>query len=109
MLFDDGMFFDKEKEQVVFLNTFSLNEHIKLLQAVLEHTISDLSIISGINKEELLNDYIYMHDYDPFREIRKKKGMYDEKKEMKSSALIEYERKHMNEETVRDKEIRIWK
>ena len=26
MLFDSGVFFDKEKEQAVFLNTFSMNE-----------------------------------------------------------------------------------
>lgn len=92
MLFDTGIFFDKEKEQAVFLNTFSMNEYINLLQAALEHTISDLSVISGISKEELLNDYIHMHDYNPFREILKKKGMYDEKKEMKSIALIAYEK-----------------
>lgn len=92
MLFDNGVFFDKEKEQAVFLNTFSMDEYIKLLQDVLEHTISDLSVISGISNEELLNDYIHMHDYNPFREILKKKGMYDEKKEMKSLALIAYEK-----------------
>ena len=94
MLFGDGIFFDKEKEQTVFLNTFSMNEYINLLQAALDHTISDLSVISGISKEELLNDYIYMHDYNPVREILKKKGMYDEKKEMKSTALIAYERRN---------------
>lgn len=93
MLFDNGMLFDKEKGQTVFLNTFSMREYINLMQAVLEHTISDLSAISGISKEELLNDYIYMHDYNPVREILKKKGMYDEKKEMKSTALIAYERR----------------
>lgn len=96
MLFDNGMFFDKEKEQVVFLNTFSMNEYVNLLQAILEHAISDLSIITGISKEELLNDYIYMHDYNPFREILKKKGMYDEEKEMKSSALIAYEKEDIS-------------
>lgn len=91
MLFSNGGFYDKEK--MVFLNTFSLHEYINLLEAVVNHTISDLSVITGIQGKVLLEDSIYMHDYNPVKEVLKKNGVYDEEKEMKSIALIEHEKK----------------
>lgn len=71
MLFADSVV--KTDTSIIFLNKFSEKEYMKLLMAVLENTISDLSRITGISKEELAEDYIYRHDYNVVREVLKKK------------------------------------
>lgn len=87
MLFNDSIIHDKENNKVVFLNSYSLKEYVELLQEMLNHAIEDLSVITGIDKNDLLEDYIRMHDYDPIKEILKKSGKYDAEYELKSLAL----------------------
>lgn len=71
MLFADSVV--KTDTSIIFLNKLSKKEYMELLMAVLENTISDLSRITGIPKEELAEDYIYRHDYNVVREVLKKK------------------------------------
>ena len=71
MLFADSVV--KTDTSIIFLNKLSEKEYMKLLMAVLENTISDLSRITSIPKEELVEDYIYKHDYNVVREVLKKK------------------------------------
>ena len=92
MLFNDSIIHDKENNKVVFLNSCSLKEYVKLLQEMLIHTIEDLSVITGIDKNDLLADYVNMHEYDPIREILKKNGKYDAEYELKSLALSKLEK-----------------
>lgn len=92
VLFNDGIIHDKENSKVVFLNTYSLKEYFELLQDMLNHAIEDLSVITGIDKNDLLADYISMHEYDPIREILKKNGKYDAECELKSLALSKLEK-----------------
>ena len=71
MLFADSVV--KTDTSIIFLNKLSEKEYMKLLMAVLENTISDLSKITCIPKEELVEDYIYKHDYNVVRDVLKKK------------------------------------
>lgn len=79
----------------VFLNRFALTETYELLCKIIEHMAEDLSCVTGATKEEILEDYRYINDFSPIREIMKKEGKWDEEMD-KSLALAIMEKKFNN-------------
>lgn len=71
---------------IVFTNPLALNEMFELLNKVIDNMAKDLSVITGISKEEILHDYQRINDYDPIKEVLKKKGKWN--KEMDKSLVV---------------------
>lgn len=77
----------------VFMNPFAMNETYELMSKMIEHMAQDLSTVTGIPQEQIIYDYQMLEDYDPIREIYKRKNEWDEKMD-KSFALIMMEKKY---------------
>ena len=91
MLFEDSIVpMDDCSNQIYYMNGFGLSEHTRLLCDVIDHMTNDLSAITGLNKDKILEDYFYIHDYDPIREVLKKKGKWNPEDD-KSLAMISFE------------------
>lgn len=80
---------------IVFMNPFALTEAYELLNKMINNMAEDLSVITGISKEEIIYDYRNISDYDPIREVLKQKGKWNEEMD-KSLALIVMEKKINN-------------
>lgn len=75
MLFKDSIaLMDDCGNQICYMNGFGLSEHARLLCNVIDHMANDLSVITALNKDKILEDYFYIQDYDPIREVLKKEG-----------------------------------
>lgn len=57
--------------------------------------LEDLSCVTGISKEEIFEDYKYINDFSPIREIMKQEGKWDNELD-KSLALTVMEKKLNN-------------
>lgn len=84
---------------VVCLNRLAFKEVQELTNAVLNHMVKDLSLITQLPEAQILEDYLYINDYNPIREILKEQGKWDTKSD-KSLVLSVMERKlsHLKEE-----------
>ena len=67
----------QEGNQTIFLNRFVLTEWNKLMRDIMEHMLSDLSEITGLNKYDIMENYINIHDFNAIREILKEGGKWD--------------------------------
>ena len=47
----------QEGNQTIFLNRFVLTEWNKLMRDIMEHMLSDLSEITGLNKYDIMENY----------------------------------------------------
>lgn len=84
---------------VVCLNKMAFKEFQELTNAILNHMIKDLSLITQLPEAQILEDYLYINDYDPIREVVKEQGKWDTELD-KSLVLSVMERKlpHLKEE-----------
>lgn len=67
----------QEGNQMIFLNRFAFSEWNKLMRDIMEHMLSDLSEITGLNKDDIMENYIDIHDFNAIREILKEDGKWD--------------------------------
>lgn len=75
MLNENGIL--QEGNQTIFLNRFALTEWNKLMRDIMGHMLSDLSEITGLNKDDIMENYIDIHDFNAIREILKEDGKWD--------------------------------
>ncbi len=67
-------------KSVVFLNRFALDNYMELMNKIMENMLSDLSKATGLDKQEIFEDYVSLNEFSPIREILKKEGKwFDEK------------------------------
>lgn len=77
---------------VAFLNSYGLSEMIGLMDSIIQHMARDLEYATGIPKDIIIENYIYINDFDPIREVVKKQGNWNEDMD-KSLVSIVMERK----------------
>lgn len=73
-------------EEIVFLNQFALDEVKELTEKILENMLSDMSILTGLDKETIFKNYLSLNEFNPIKEILKREGKYP--KEEKSLVLF---------------------
>lgn len=69
-------------KSIAFLNRFAMNDYFKLMNKVIDNMLNDLSEITGLEKQEILEDYISLNKYRPIKEILKREGKYLEEKSL---------------------------
>ena len=69
---------------LIFLNRFAMNDYWELMNKVIDNMLSDLSEITGLEKQEILEDYVSLNEYSPIKEILKREGKYREGKMYKN-------------------------
>ena len=62
-------------ENIIFLNRFAWNDYYELMNKVMENMLDDLSKITGLEKGEIMEDYMLLNEYSPFDEILKREGI----------------------------------
>ena len=77
---------------VAFMNSYGLSEMIGLMDKIIQHMAEDLEYATGVPKDVMINNYIYINDFDPIREVLKKQGKWNEDMD-KSLVSIVMERK----------------
>lgn len=74
-------------KELIFLNSIAKNEYMELMGKVTDNILDDLSKITGLEKEEIMEDYISLHEYSPLDEIFKREGIFS-KDNRKSLVLL---------------------
>lgn len=69
-------------KSITFLNRFALNDYFELMSKVMDNMLDDLSKVTGLAKDEILEDYMSLNEYSPIKEILKREGKYPEEKSM---------------------------
>lgn len=91
MMFSNGII--PTERGTFVLNRFAGKELSELMNSMMENMLSDLSAITGLEKEDIIEDYINRNDWNVFDEIMKKQGKQS-MKDSKSLVLreLEYQR-----------------
>lgn len=85
----------QEGNQTIFLNRFALTEWNKLMRDIMEHMLSDLSEITGLNKDDIMENYIDIHDFSAIREILREDGKWDSEMDRSLvSIVMEHKNNH---------------
>lgn len=71
---------------IIFMNEFSLNETFELMCKIIENMAKDLSNITGVPEEVIIQNYKELNEYHPLREILRKRGQWD--KELDESLVM---------------------
>lgn len=76
--------------EIIFLNGIARQEYMELVSKIMGNMLDDLSKITGLEKEEIMEDYISLHEYSPFDEILKREGKLpkDERKSLVLSVMM---------------------
>lgn len=88
MLHSNGIL--QTERGTIVLNRFAGKELTELTNDIIENMLSDLSIITGLDKEEIMQDYVRRNEWNVFDEIIKKQGK-SSLNNIKSLVLKEYE------------------
>lgn len=91
MLYDQSIV-DMGDNRVAFMNSYGLSEMIGLMDSIIQHMAKDLECATGIPKDVIIDNYIYINDFNPIREVLKKQGKWNEDMD-KSLVSIAIERK----------------
>lgn len=68
----------QSKGVTYFCSSLALDEYVTMLEKIVYHMSKDIAEITGISQDTILGEYRYINDYDPIREILKKKGKWKE-------------------------------
>ena len=82
------------KNELIFLNSFARREFNELMNKIMSHMLEDLSTITGLDPQEIFDDYVDRNDTNIFIEILKDEGSYtteDEMRDHKSLVMHQYE------------------
>lgn len=63
-------------KSAVFLNRFALDDYMELMNKITENMLSDLSKVTGLDKQDIFEDYLSLNEFNPIREILKRKGKW---------------------------------
>ena len=63
-------------ESVVFLNRFALDDYMELMNKIMENMLSDLSKVTGLDKQDIFEDYLSLNKFSSIREILKREGKW---------------------------------
>ena len=77
----------QDGNNTTFLNRFALDDYMKLMNKIMENILSDLSKATGLNEQEIFEDYLMLNEFSPIREILKKEGKWFEEKSISSIIL----------------------
>lgn len=72
----------KNGTQLIFANSFAYIEYRELMTKVMNNMLRDLSEITGLEQKDILDDYVSLNEYSPFKEILKREGKYSEEKSL---------------------------
>ena len=64
------------KEEIIFPNELSMQEHITFLHDLIYDMINDLGIITGVDEEVLFEDYKFRNGTNLVKDVLKSKGRY---------------------------------
>ena len=62
------------EKSIAFLNRFVMDDYFELMNKVMDNMLDDLSKVTGLEKNEILEDYIRLNEYSPIKEILKREG-----------------------------------
>lgn len=93
MLFQNSII--NTDNSIIFMNDFSFNEAFDLMCKIIENMAEDLSSITGIPKEEIIQDYKELNEYHPLRELLRKRGQWQE--ELDKSLVMTVMEKRLKE------------
>ena len=68
------------ENRIIFLNRVAFDEYSELMHEIMDNMLNDLCEITGLEKQEILEDYILLNEYNPIDEIFKREGIYSEDK-----------------------------
>ena len=91
MLYDKSII-DIGDNRIAFMNSYGLSEMVGLMDNIIQHMARDLESAIGIPKDVIIDNYIYINDFNPIREVLKKQGKWNEDMD-KSLVSIVIERK----------------
>lgn len=74
----------QSKGVTYFCSSLALDEYVTMLEKIAYHMSKDIAEITGVPQDTILGEYRYINDYDPIREILKKKGKWDEDEDISS-------------------------
>lgn len=77
----------QDGNSTIFLNRFALDDYMELMNKVIENMLSDLSKATGLNEQDILEDYMELHRFNPVREVLKSEGKWFEEKSIVSTIL----------------------
>lgn len=60
------------------INRFVKIEYYELLEKIICHMAKDLSVITGLKKEDIIEDYAFKNDYNLIKEILQEEGQWDD-------------------------------
>lgn len=63
------------KEEIIFPNELSMQEHITFLHDLIYDMINDLGIITGVDEEVLFEDYKFRNGTNLVKDVLKSKGI----------------------------------
>ena len=72
----------KNGTQLIFANSFAYIEYRELMTKVMNNMLKDLSEITGLEQKDILDDYVLLNEYNPFKEVLKREGKYKEEKSL---------------------------
>ena len=68
-----------DKRMDLLLNRFELDNHMELMNKIKENMLSDLSKVTGLDKQDIFEDYLSLNEFNPIREILKRdRKLFDE-------------------------------
>ena len=68
-----------DKRMDLLLNRFELDNHMELMNKIKANMLSDLSKDTGLDKQDIFEDYLSLNEFNPIREILKREGkLFDE-------------------------------
>ena len=68
-----------DKRMDLLLNRFELDNHMELMNKIKENMLSDLSKDTGLDKQDIFEDYLSLNEFNPIREILKREGKFFDK------------------------------
>lgn len=65
----------KCKEEIIFPNELSIQEHLVFLHNLIYDMINDLSVITGVDEKVLFEDYKFRNGTNLVKDVLKSKGI----------------------------------
>lgn len=72
----------ENERHLIFANSFAYEEYRELMSKVMNNMLRDLSEITGLEQQDILDDYVSLNEYSPFKEVLKREGKYKEEKSL---------------------------